>query len=180
MSISTAMASEGGEMGEEQVQRVFVRPDKRARVRCYECGLVKEVTLANIADLKPVMQVKCVCSAVFPVKFESRKFYRKGTSLEGTYRKRFDGDEGGYLGSGKKKTNCRIENVSMLGAGFTVFGRHLLQPEDQVCLGFTLDDPRKTRIEKNCVVRVVDGNYIGVEFDEPANVDKAFGFYLMP
>ncbi len=161
------------------VQRVFVKPDKKATVRCHACGLVRVVSLKNIADLKPRMNVKCNCGDVFPIKFEYRKFYRKGTELNGVYQKIYSGTSTDLETlATMNKVNCRVDNVSMHGAGFTILGNHMVQKGERVGLGFNLDNSAKTWVAKSGVVRVVDGNYIGMEFDEAA--DKYLGFYLMP
>ncbi len=163
-----------------QVQKIVVKPGSAVKIRCQQCGLVKEVPPQNLAALKREIQVRCVCSAIFPVQFEYRKFYRKQTNLEGIYQKRLGGSEGCSLALRRKKANCRVLNLSMHGAGFSVLGWHMLQAGDSLLLGFALDDHGNTWIEKRCVVRVVAENYVGVEFDEPANADKNFGFYLLP
>ncbi|MFZ5775796.1 MAG: PilZ domain-containing protein [Thermodesulfobacteriota bacterium] len=167
-------------MANNQPQKVFVKDDGSATIHCRPCGQVRVITLKDLAALKPVLNVKCGCGAVFPVRFEYRKFYRKATNLAGVFCKPFDGIPPSELVNPLKKTNCRVENISMHGAGFVVLGRHMLQPGEQVFLGFMLDNQNKTWVEKSGIVRLVEGNCIGMEFDEPANNDKALGFYLRP
>ena len=71
-------------MAEEQAQKVFVKEDSSALIRCEACGLVETVRMQDLASLAPVVRIRCACAAVFPVRFEYRKFYRKATNLEGT------------------------------------------------------------------------------------------------
>jgi len=170
----------GDDMVVEQAQRVFVKEDHSAKIRCESCGLVKTVRVQNLASLSPVIQIRCACAAVFPVRFEYRKFYRKATNLEGTYQVLSDEMDAPTLSLGKKTINCLIENLSMHGAGFSTMGRHRIEKNARLILGFTLDTPKRTWIEKTGVVQLVDGTYVGLQFDEPASTDKELGFYLLP
>ncbi|MBU4178019.1 MAG: hypothetical protein L6364_01495 [Desulfobulbaceae bacterium] len=127
-----------------------------------------------------VVRIRCTCAAVFPVRFEYRKFYRKATNLEGTYQMLFDERDIPDFSLAKKTINCRIENISMHGAGVTILGRHRIVTQARLILGFTLDNPKRTWIEKTGVVQLVEGAYLGLRFDEPASTDRELGFYLMP
>lgn len=167
-------------MAGEQAQKVFVKEDSSATIRCEGCGLVQTVQMQNLASLAPVVRIRCACAAVFPVRFEYRKFYRKATNLEGTYQVLFDERDIPDLSQAKKTINCRIENISMHGAGFSALGRHRIEKNARLILGFTLDNPKRTWIEKIGVVQLVDGSYLGLRFEEPASADRELGFYLMP
>lgn len=162
-----------------EIQRVFVKPDKTAVIKCHACGAVKNVDTKRLSSLKHVLKVQCSCKEIFPVRFEFRMSYRKQTDLLGVYLRIYNGQGKDSL-SPKNKMNCKVENISMHGAGFSVMGQHMLAPGDPVCLGFTLDDARKSWVVKTAAVKSVLASYVGVEFDEPANNDKALGFYLMP
>lgn len=167
-------------MTEEPAQKIFVKEDNSAKIHCESCGLVKTVHLQNTASLASVVRIRCTCAAVFPVRFEYRKFYRKATNLEGTYQMLFDERDIPDFSLAKKTINCRIENISMHGAGFSAMGRHRIEKNARIILGFTLDNPKRTWIEKTGVVQLVEGSYLGLRFDEPASTDRELGFYLMP
>lgn len=166
-------------MTDDQIQRVFLKSDNTVKIRCFSCGREKVVTFTKELQQKTVLKVKCECAVVFPVRIERRKFYRKETSLDGVYQKDF-GPGYATVPLVREKTNCRVANVSMEGAGFTVFGRHSLQKGDMLWLGFTLDNGQRSWIEKHGVARLVEGNYIGMEFDTPASSHKELGFYILP
>lgn len=168
------------DMEEEHAQKVFVKEDSSAKIRCESCGLVGTVYMQDLAAVTPVVRIRCACAAVFPVRFEYRKFYRKATNLEGTYHVLFDERNIPALSLAKKIINCRIENISMHGAGFSALGRHRIEKNARLILGFTLDNPKRTWIEKIGVVQLVEGPYLGLRFDEPASTDRELGFYLLP
>lgn len=168
-------------MTEELIQKIFVKEDNRAKIRCDACGLVGTVHMKDLASVTPVVRIRCAaCAVVFSVQFEYRKFYRKTTNLEGTYLALFDEQDIPRLSQGQKTINCRIENLSMHGAGFSALGRHRIEKNARLILGFTLDNPQRTWITKTGKVRLIDGSYIGLQFDDRASTDRELGFYLMP
>ena len=167
-------------MAEEQAQKVFVKEDRSAKIHCESCGLVKTVRMEDLGPLAPVVRVRCGCTAVFSVRFEHRKFYRKATNLEGTYQVLFDERDIPALSLARKTINCRIENLSLNGAGFSTLGRHRIEKNMRLVLGFTLDNPQRTWIEKTGVVRLIEGAYLGLQFDETTGDDRELGFYLRP
>ena len=162
-----------------EIQRVFVKSDGTAVIKCHSCGAVKNVDTKRLPAIKHVLKVQCDCKEVFPVRFEFRMSYRKETNLLGVYQKIING-QGQVQISEKNKANCNIEDISMHGARFKVMGRHFTQEGDEICLGFKLDDGKNNWILKTGIVRTVVEEHIGFEFDEPANEPKALGFYLMP
>lgn len=167
-------------MAGEEAQKVFVKEDSCAKIHCETCGLVQTVRVQDLAAITPIVRIRCSCAAVFPVRFEYRRFYRKATNLEGTYRVLFDELDVPDLSQARKTTNCRIDNISMHGAGFSTLGRHRIEKNTKLVLGFTLDNPQNSWIEKTGRVQLVEGSYIGLQFDEPASNDRPLGFYLMP
>jgi len=167
-------------MTSNELQRVFVKSDNTAKVRCPSCGIFQTISISPEELRKLTRQVTCSCSAVFKIHILPRKFYRKDTNIEGTYFVLDDNDHGQDLSHAIRRVNCRIENLSMTGAGFSTFGRHRIKEEDRLFICFFLDNPEKTRIGKSGVAKFIKGNCIGMAFDEPASDIKALGFYLMP
>lgn len=167
-------------MAGEQIQKVFVREDGSAKIRCESCGRVKTVRAEGIGHSSPVVRIRCACSVVFPVRFEYRKSLRKATNLAGIYQLLSEQEDIPELSRDEETINCRIENISMSGAGFSILGRQRIEENSRLIIGFTLDNLQKTWVEKTGVVRRVMGDYIGIQFDEPPSPDKDLGFYLMP
>ncbi|MBW1896891.1 MAG: PilZ domain-containing protein [Deltaproteobacteria bacterium] len=73
-----------------------------------------------------------------------------------------------------------MKNVSRTGIGFAALDPKNLKIDDKIRVKFTLDDRRRSQIQKDAVVRRVIDNYLGCEFDNNIQFDKALGFYLMP
>jgi hypothetical protein len=117
------------------------------------------------------LKARCKCGAAFGILFEVRKAYRKETRLHGNYVKDSAGEEQGRI---------IVRNISLSGIGFTTLTKHNLKQGDNVRLKFTLDDKRRSEIEKNGVVRVVNDKSIGCQFTGSDQQDEPLGFYLMP
>lgn len=167
-------------MAGEQIQKVYVREDGSVKIRCESCGRINTVWVEGIGHRAPAVRIRCACTVVFPVRFEYRKSLRKGTNLVGIYQVLSEQEDVPTLSQGKRTINCRVENISMHGAGFLALGLHRLKENSRLILGFALDNPNETWIVKIGVVRCVAGTYVGIHFDEPASVDQDFGFYLRP
>jgi hypothetical protein len=154
-----------------EAQIVRLNPDNIAVIKCPQCGTARTVNAAKLNNPQGPLKARCKCGAVFPVLFEVRKVYRKETRLHGNYVKDSPGEEQGRI---------IVRNISQSGIGFTTLTEHNLKQGDKVRLKFTLDDKRRSEIEKNGVVRMVNDKSIGCQFTDSDQRDEALGFYLMP
>lgn len=154
-------------------QKAFVRQDDTTVIKCPDCKMVRNINVAKFKDSKKVLKVKCGCGTLFGVSLELRKMYRKDTDLDGRCTN---------LSRKNHSQPVKIKDVSMGGLGFdTVFtGNHGIERDDELRVEFTLNDAKNSRIVKNVVVRSVRGKFIGCEFANTQEYDKALGFYLMP
>jgi len=154
-----------------EAQIVRLNPDNMAVIKCPQCGTARTVNAAKLDNPRGPLKARCKCGAAFHVLFEVRKAYRKETRLHGNYVKDSAGEEqGGII----------VRNISLSGIGFITLTKHNLKQGDKVKLKFTLDDKRRSEIEKNGVVRVVNDKSIGCQFTGSDQQDEALGFYLMP
>ena len=154
-----------------ETQIIRLNPDNMAVLKWPQCGTARTVNVAKFDNRRGPLKVRCNCGAAFRVLFEVRKAYRKETRLHGSYFKHSAGQEQGRI---------MVRNISLSGIGFTTLIKHNLKQGDKVKLKFTLDDKRRSEIEKNGVVRVVNDKSIGCQFTDPDQQDEALGFYLMP
>jgi hypothetical protein len=75
-----------------------------------------------------------------------------------------------------------VKDVSRTGLKLRVSDARLLNSGDILEVNFRLDNPQKSTILKEVVVRKIEGLDLGAQFVsiEPGNPsDKAIGFYLM-
>ncbi|MBW1987936.1 MAG: PilZ domain-containing protein [Deltaproteobacteria bacterium] len=150
--------------------KVYVNVDFTAVFTCPHCGKSKTMNVEKYKDKKGPLKVRCKCRGTYPVTLEFRRQYRKPTELAGDFSCPDNPLKGGKM---------VVKNVSMGGVGFVPRGRHNLAAGDRIYVKFLLDDPKRSLIEKRCIVRVAENQYIGAQFDvQPGTYDAALGFYL--
>ena len=163
------------------MQDINVRKDKHITLSCPSCLQVRDVSVAKYAGKKHSLIVNCPCGATYGVNLNFRKQYRKEVSIGGFYT--LDDEDIGSIESGKVPTvpiNCRINNISLGGLGFTILGKIRVQIDDTLKIRFSLDKEPPEIIEKEVIVRTIRDNYIGCEFIEKTGFsDRTLGFYLM-
>jgi len=163
------------------MQRLFVSSDNKVTIKCPHCWHSREVDLARLVVCHNVLKVKCTCNSIFNVELEFRKKNRKKTDLQGFY---FNPAQKEKIPDLSREThlravNCSIRNLSMHGVGFVTLQRHSIKKDDQLIVKFMLDNAVRLLIEKNVIVRVVNGNYIGCEFFKEEQNDAGLGFYAL-
>ena len=100
---------------------------------------------------------------------ERRQYYRKKVQLAGRFENPDTGEAGDFL----------VESLSLNGLGFTPLLGHRLAKNDLVKVVFTLDDSRRTEINRLARVRLVRDRSVGCQFEDQKTFDSDLGFYLM-
>lgn len=153
-----------------KIVKVFVRPDNSATIICPACNAARSASVGRYRHAKHSLKIRCQCNAVFKVQLDFRRFYRKQTSLSGTYKVINPPGGGGGI--------IHIRNISHNGLGFLVSGIHHMQVGQTIQLEFRLNDKHQSRLNKQAKIRLIDKNYIGCQFINNNVVEKALGFYL--
>jgi len=148
--------------------KTFVSEDGFAAIICPNCGLTKQVPVADYCGSKNVIKVRCRCQQTFSAELEFRQHYRKPTDLSGRYDIVTDAGGGRAI----------INDLSKNGIGFTVSGIHNVRVGHKIMIDFALDDNKQTPLRKRAVVRSVNNNRIGCEFRKDQAFEKDLGFYL--
>jgi len=73
-----------------------------------------------------------------------------------------------------------VTNISNCGLQFTTFGSHALKINQQIHVAFTLDDQKKTEINKHVLVQSITDNIIGCRFADNEPLEQGLRFYLFP
>lgn len=154
----------------DDIEKVYVNQEGIAVLKCPACEKVKQTKVGKFKGARHILKVRCSCEEIFLVNLEFRKSYRKELSLQGKYI---------LLPDEVHHGRAQIVNISKSGIGLQIPGIHRLQEGEKLLVSFVLDDIHTSKIEKKVVVRLVNGNYVGCEFIEASNHDKAIGFYLM-
>ena len=148
--------------------RAFVSENGMATISCPNCMMTKQVAVAGYQDKQHSLKVRCKCQQTFTVNLEFRQQHRKNTELRGIY------DILNDSGGGR----AVIRDLSRNGIGFTVSGVHNIRVGQRVMINFALDDNKQTELTKQAVVKAINMNLIGCEFQKDQAFEKDFGFYL--
>lgn len=157
------------EHDKEALNKAFVNGEGITTIACPECGSVKTVSAERFRNLQHHLKVRCTCTHVFKVNLDFRQSYRKATDLQGVYKLLPPASGGG---------KAQIKDLSIKGIRFEVNGPHTIDVGYCGRIDFTLDDKKKTRLIRDCIVRSVRGAMIGCEFKEDKLFEKELGFYL--
>ncbi len=159
------------------MQRVHISSDNSATFTCPRCKKMRTVNISDYAGLDKAVKIKvrCGCGHRYPAMLEKRRQFRREVAFPGTYTRIVNGrsmDSGSMV----------VKDVSRTGLKIRVPDAHRLNAGDTLEVVFHLDDPKKSQIQKQVVIRKIEGVDLGVQFlsIEAGNPsDKAIGFYLM-
>ncbi len=159
-----------------ETEKVYVNlEDTTAVIKCPTCGTAKTRYVGKFRGSRRSVKVRCQCQSIFRVSFEFRRTFRKGTNLPGFYTQLPEADEWSKM---------LVTDISITGIGFSSFSAPNLTEGDELKVRFTLDDGRRSQIEKKAVVRWVNDTNVGCQFMRSVGYDErydtALNFYLMP
>ena len=153
------------------VQKAFVDTQGNATIKCPQCGIIKHLPVTQYRGRQHALKVRCNCNYAWNLLLDFRRHYRKKTELSGTYTLDAPTNGGGRL---------TVVNISRSGVGFEVTGLHAIMIGQKARLQFTLDNKKKTHIDKHVVIISVKNGYVGCEFLDDRVFEKDLGFYLQP
>jgi hypothetical protein len=157
-------------MTETEIKKLYVSPDGMVTFICPKCGNARKESVLQYKDSKVPVKVDCICTNVYEVKLEFRKFYRKETNLVGFYVRSSQSKDWGKM---------VVKNLSMGGCGAETSKTCTLVRGEEINLEFTLDDRKRSKIKKKAVVVALKEQYIGCRFcASPGSFDADLGFYL--
>jgi len=159
------------------MQKAFVASNNKVTFSCPQCKKVRTVDITKYKSLEKAVKIKvhCPCGHSYPVMIERRRQFRKAVSLPGTFTRIYNHRQAG-------KGTMVVQDVSRNGLSIRVNDSAHMKIGDILDVVFTLDDTKRSRIEKEVVIRKIVGYDLGTEFtsiDAGNASDKAIGFYLM-
>ena len=150
------------------MKKIYVDYTNIASITCPNCGLEKNIDVANFKDTHKKLKAKCRCGEIFRFTLEYRKHYRKKVRLAGEY----------FIQRKDERGEIIIEDISASGIRFASLKPHYISRNDTVELKFTLDNQMRTQIQELVkIVWIIDRN-VGAEFMNPKLLEKDLGFYL--
>jgi len=170
------------------MKSIYVNNENKATIVCPGCGREKTVDASKFmkrdGPVKIKYKFKCDHCAkktnkngsntidhTSIVVLERRRFYRKKVQLSGI-----------FVDHRKKKGMIVVIDLSRSGLKFRLKSPWPFQLEGKISVEFNLDNPHKTLIKKESVIKKIDDITISVEFTSAhtySESDKAIGFYLM-
>lgn len=166
-----------GWSGSGIMQKAFISSTNQITFSCPQCKNTRTVDVTKYRALDKAVKIKvhCPCGHDYPVLLERRKQFRKAVSLPGTFTRIYNQRRAG-------KGTMVVKDVSRTGLSIQVNDTTHMKNGDILEVVFKLDDPKRSAIQKEVVIRKIVGYDIGTEFvsiDAGNASDKAIGFYLM-
>ncbi len=158
-------------------ERFHITREDKTTVRCPQCHQTKTVDVAAYRHIEKTVKVRCRCTCghLFMGVLDKRGQFRKETNLPGSYRT----VESRCSASGL----LTVRNISRTGLKLFLNANPGLVAGDSIRVKFSLDDAARSLVEKDVVVRKIDGLEIGTEFAQPLHNsspgERALGFYLL-
>jgi len=146
------------------VEKVFVNSENIATFKCPVCATSWEKDLSQLTDSLKNNRIKinCPCGFSSPAILEKRRHPRKTTDLTGAF----------MHDRSKRRGIIYVKNISKSGVGIKLSAEQFIHAGDRLLLKFDLDDQEKTFLNKEAVVKHVEGNFLGLEFCEFRNDDR--------
>jgi hypothetical protein len=150
------------------VKKVFINAKGMIFLLCPFCGENSEQPAKQFPVHQPV-SISCSCGKTHEFQIETRKDFRKPTSLEVFYWK---------LDSPDKFQKATLVDLSLDGFCLCTSGEQTLQSNDLIRVNFKLDNERRTKIDREARVCWIMGNKIGFQFTVTPPYDPKVGFYI--
>ena len=181
IAVSATGRSRPKQKKQMHIQNINVQEGHRVAISCPKCAQIRNLSVGKHMGHNHFLTANCPCGAIFGVNLDFRQNYRKDISIGGYYGVEtsvIDHDDPDSILT--MPVNCRIQNISMGGLGFTALDQIRAQGGDRLMVKFTLDREPPEIVKKEVVVRTILDNYIGCEFIEESGFrDRTLGFYLM-
>ena len=159
-------------MSDTNIVKIYVGLDDTALISCPHCSRKKMMPVSSCKGKKSRIKIKCGCNNVFICELDFRKKFRKKINLPGK-----------FTNHSRKNTrgDIIVKNLSMNGLGFTTVDINKLQKGEGITVSFKLDNANRTIIKKELIVRDIQKNTVGCEFEKSCQytLDADLGFYLM-
>lgn len=154
---------------DDKIINAYVNIKGLAQLVCPHCFKSNSANVEKYLGRSEPLRVKCKCKNTYKVNLEFRKCHRKAVLLEGTY----------FIGKVEKIGGpVLVNDLSETGVRFQVQGMHSIKIGDKGTISITLDDKKRTKLEKEIEVRSIHGDQIGCEFGKVSAFERDLGFYM--
>lgn len=161
----------------DNAQRVFITDDGAYVLQCPKCERNEVVSADPFNNNGWVLKVTCSCSYSFNIIREMRKLYRKDVQFPGSFSR--DSADMNRLEVGEKWFSMEVENISKSGLKFKSPMTRLLHEGDNIQLRFNLDNSKESLINKLAMIKSINNNSVGCQFQNSGKDDTTLGFYFL-
>ena len=150
-------------------QKTFVSSDNRVPFICPECYFSKEFPVSQFHRHHHFLSIQCKCKHLFRVQVEHRRSIRKNTGI------------GSFCVMDSTDTdrwNVTIVNLSLRGVCLEFNISHAFIIGEKGIVEFTLNDSKKTVINREIIVKSTSTKRIMCQFHGEYAYQKVLGFYL--
>jgi predicted RNA-binding Zn-ribbon protein involved in translation (DUF1610 family) len=150
--------------------KVYIDAGNKATFRCPTCGHAKVADVSRYKKANGAVKVtyKCACGNSRTVLLERRGAIRKAVNFTGTFLLKGRGICG----------LMRVIDISRTGLRIEMTLKHNIREGDQMMLEFELDNPQKSCIRREAVVKsIIDDYHFGITFLSDDHFDD-LGPYL--
>ncbi|MEN6624483.1 MAG: PilZ domain-containing protein [Smithella sp.] len=155
---------------ESNRRKVYTDANGYVIFSCPNCGKMQKEQAQKYKNHKGPIKIQCKCGDFYEVEIEFRKLFRKETRLDGVFT------------ASSKPGNWEkiiVKDLSMKGCKFETLKAIFLNPDEEIKIEFRLNNTKNSLIRKKAIIRHVDKNYAGCEFqDQTGDLDPDLGFYL--
>lgn len=153
----------------EKMMKIFPTAQDEVHILCPNCGRLETKKASDCRRSNRISTLyECECGHGFQIFIEYRKYSRK---------------EGRFWGSCKtadnRETEIKIINISRNGIGFIMTSPLEVSVGETLHVAFIFKDTRRSLVSKKIIVRRVEKDLIGAEFETLIDEkDRELAFFL--
>jgi predicted RNA-binding Zn-ribbon protein involved in translation (DUF1610 family) len=153
----------------QEIMKIFPTTNDEAHIICPNCGH-RETKKAS--DYRKYNRIKtlhqCKCGLSFQIFIEYRRYSRKESKFWGSCKT-----------ADNRETEIKIINISRSGVGFIMTEPLLVPIGERLQISFIFKDTKRSLITKKVIVRRIDNDLIGAEFETHIDeTDEDLGYFL--
>ncbi len=166
----------GIEMAQKTEKKVFINNYKKASFTCPKCDKRKTLNVSGYRNVREEVKIthRCSCGNSYTLLLERRRYRRKNVTLSGAYVWK------------ERRRKMIVKDISRGGVKLELKVEKDMKIGDKMFVELSLDDPKRTLIQKEVVIRNIRERHIGVEFFSPKIItladkksDKALAAYML-
>lgn len=138
--------------------------------QCPFCNRIWERDLDHVEGTAPDKSLRCRCSCKenFFLLPDRRRHFRKEVQLSGAY----------IHDRIQTRGLIHFKDISLSGARFEMNAQRSMQVGDPLLLRFSLDDPDRSFVQKDSVIRSIEGKTVCVEFLNTSDDSETLSRYF--